>query len=321
MPVTSRPFALTLLAGALGAAAEGLASVALFAVAVGLALVITFAGVVVALAAHRLTVTRLVSEREAHERHPIRLRFDVRGVEWLPVVLQARDQSGVWVTLNSGGATVELAVPRRGAYRLLASQLRLRDALGVFELGVAAGHEERLLILPLPDLAAGTYRNGGSVLDDDKELDGLRPYTPGAPLGRIDWNALARGVGLQVRHFTPGLNALPLVVVDTTGEPGPRALDWAARTAAGFVLALARQGGCRVLLPGDKAETSITDVDGEWRAIHRRLATLGPSGMRTGLTPATLATAIRVQADLAPEQTNRVPALPPNVVAVGTQAT
>jgi uncharacterized protein (DUF58 family) len=138
------------------------------------------------------------------------------------------------------------------------------------------------------------------------------------PLGRVDWTALARGLGLQVRHFSPGLTGVPLVVVDTTGVPSAPALDWTARTAAGFILTLAQRGGCRVLLPGDSNETSITGVNGEWRALHRRLATLAPSRTSVALPPRGHASAIRVRATSAPVQADHSPQLPVDVVAIET---
>jgi uncharacterized protein (DUF58 family) len=312
------PVALLLLAVALSAAAASVASLALFAVAIGLALVTACAGVAVTLAACRLTVARTISHREAQEGDPIRLRFDVQGIAWLPVLLEARDESGTWVGLGPAGATVELAVPCRGAYRVVPSRLRLRDALGIFELRVRAGRHEPLLILPAPDGAAGIHHpvRATSV---DPEPDGVRPYTPGTRLARIDWTALARGVGLQVRHFSAEPRGTPLVVVDTAGAPDSRALDWTARTAAGCILALARGGGCRVLLPGDASETSITDVDSEWRAIHRRLATLAPSAMTVALPPAGHATAIRIRAAAAPPGLAPARPLPSDVVPVAAR--
>ena len=80
------------------------------------------------------------------------------------------------------------------------------------------------------------------------------------------------------------LAGLPLVVVDTADTGDPRAVDWAARTAAGVILRLAGTGGCRVLLPGDQVATTVTDLTAAWRGVHRRLALLQPAqpGRRAG---------------------------------------
>jgi hypothetical protein len=112
---------------------------------------------------------------------------------------------------------------------------------------------------------------------------------------------------------------MPLVVVDTAGAPNSRALDWTARTAAGCILALARGGGCRVLLPGDASEASITDVAREWPAIHRRLATLAASAMTFAPRTAGHATAIHIRAATAPPGLAPAPPLPPDVVPLATR--
>src|SRR6202030_3797645 len=166
-----------------------------------LALVTICAAVALAVAASRLTVGRTISRHEAQEGAPIRLRFDVKGISWLPVLLEGRDQSGTWVGLSPPNATVELAVRRPGAYQLAPSPLRFPDALGIFNWPVRAGRPEPLLILPAPDGAAGADARVRAAVDDP-EPDGIRPYAPGTPLARIDWTALARGGGLQVRQFS-----------------------------------------------------------------------------------------------------------------------
>jgi uncharacterized protein (DUF58 family) len=304
-----------LLAFGLGTAAASVASLPLFAVAIGLALITTSAGVVVRLAASRVTVARTISHHEAQEGDPICLSFDVRGLGWLPVSLETRDQFGGWVLLSPAGATIELALPSPGSYRLLASELRLRDALGIFDVRLRGGQPQDVLILPVPDVTAGSHFRDRSGLDDH-DPDGIRPYAPGTPIARIDWTSLARGIGLQARHFSAGPRGMPLVVVDTAGAPSEGALDWTARTAAGCVLSLARAGGCRVLLPGDTAETRVTDVDREWRTIHRRLATLVPAAMEATVPRSESGAAIRVRARAAPPGLPLAPPLPQGVVPI-----
>ena len=72
------------------------------------------------------------------------------------------------------------------------------------------------------------------------------------------------------------------MVVDTADTGDPRAVDWAARTAAGAILRLAGTGGCRVLLPGDQVATTVTDLTAAWHGVHRRLALLQPGCPATG---------------------------------------
>jgi uncharacterized protein (DUF58 family) len=310
-----RPLALLLLAAVLAVAAASAASLALFALALGLALLTAFSAAAVAAAAHRLTVERTIREPEAEENEPIHVRFDAQGLRWLPVRLEAEHQSGTWVRLGRSGGGVALTVGRCGAYRLAPSRLRLRDVLGLCEWPLRAGETEPLLILPTPDVPS-EVRSRARATADDPEPDGVDAYMPGAPLAHIHWPALARGAGLQVRRFGLGPTNLPLVVVDIAGARDSLALDWTARRAAGHVLALARDGGCRVLLPGDASETTVTAPDAEWRAVHRRLAVLEASDLRSPPPLARHGSAVHIRASAAPgAAATRVRAftLPPGV--------
>jgi uncharacterized protein (DUF58 family) len=305
-------------------AAGALASFALFALAVGLLVAVVAAGASVLLAAHRLTVTRSILQREAREDQPIGVCFEVRRLGWLPlpVRLEAQVDAGGWVPLGERGGTLQLTVGRRGSWQLAPSQLRLSDSLGILEWPLLAGQPERLLILPAPDPTVHIpQRLGASIGDADP--DGLQPYVPGSPIGRIHWPALARGAGLQQRRLATPPTGLPLVVVDTAGASGPRAVDWAARVAAGVVLRLAGSGGCRVLLPGDPTATMVTDTAATWRGVHRRLAELDanrPAAPRVPLRDGQ-APEVYIRADRAPAEVlrNQPPPLPPGVMVAASQ--
>jgi uncharacterized protein (DUF58 family) len=307
-------------AAALAAGAGALPSPALLTPAVGLAIVAVAAWASVTLAARRLSISRQVLTREAVEDGPVALRFEVDGLGRLPVRLEAQ-VDGAWAPLGVDGGELLLTLGRRGAYRLGPSPLRLRDALGIVERRLHAGRRVPLLILPRPDADALAARAHARPVDDDADLDGLTPYVPGTPIGRIHWPTLARGAGLHARRIAAAAGELPLVVVETSGNPEATAVDWAARVSAGHILGLARAGGCRVLLPGDRAATTVTDTAGQWRTVHRRLALLQPSAHRAPPTPvAGPASAVRIQAARAPAAAfRRIPApLPPEVEPHGS---
>jgi uncharacterized protein (DUF58 family) len=213
-------------------------------------------------------------------------------------------------------------VRRRGAWQLAPSRLQLRDGLGIFERSLLAGGPESLLVLPAPDLTVPIpprQRTGAGDLDPD----GLQPYVPGTPIGRIHWPALARGAGLQQRRLAPPPSGLPLVAVDTTGTSDPRALDWAARVATGVIVRLARSGGCRVLLPGDHTATTVTAMAATWRGVHRRLALLESAGPAAGSAPlgAGQAPDVHIRVTHAPAEVleTQPRPLPPGVVAMASQ--
>jgi uncharacterized protein (DUF58 family) len=298
----TRPLACLLATVALVAAAGAAPAPALFGPAVGLTLATVAAWTTTMLAVRRVVVTRALQDPEVREHEPIRMVFEVAGLGRLPVALEIENGAGGWSPL---ARAAELTVPRRGAYRLAPSNVRVRDWLGIAQLQMTAGRTERLLVLPAPE--EGPLRAGSSgTAAGDPEPDGLQAYSPGIPVGRIHWPAMARGAGLHARRVAAGTHDLPLIVVDTSGALEPGAIDWAARTAAGAVLRLARRGGCRVWLPGDCRETTVADP-AAWHALHRRLAHLEAA-------PATPAPpeAVRIAAAMAGGLPTPLP-LPPGV--------
>src|SRR6266511_5164451 len=119
----------------------------------------------------------------------------------LPVRLEVQVDADGWVPLGERGGILHLTVGRRGIYQLTPSRLRLRDALGIFEWSAQVGQPELLHILPAPDLSVPIPpRCGARAMAGDADPDGLQPYVPGTPVGRIHWPALARGAGLQQRR-------------------------------------------------------------------------------------------------------------------------
>jgi uncharacterized protein (DUF58 family) len=115
------------------------------------------------------------------------------------------------------------------------------------------------------------------------EVDGLRQYMPGTPASRIHWPAVARGAGLLERRLVSELQAQPLVVLDArldlragTVAMAETRLDAAVRAAASLVLALARGGGCSVLLPGERIPTVVGPDLSAWPGVHARLALVEP---------------------------------------------
>src|SRR6266487_2625061 len=113
---------------------------------------------------------------------------------------------------------MRLNVGRRGLWRLAPSRLRLRDALGIFERSMLAGQPEQVLILPAPDPAMPIpARPASCAAPGEADLDGLEPYVPGSPIGRIHWPALARGAGLPER--APGTRC--------SAEPFSESRRWA----------------------------------------------------------------------------------------------
>jgi len=121
------------------------------------------------------------------------------------------------------------------------------------------------------------------------DVDGLRPYRPGTPASRIHWAALARGAGLLERRLRADGDTRPLIVLDARCGGEEEHLDAAVRAAASLTLELARAGGCRVLLPGERRPVAVEADLTSWPGVHTRLAlvestaqtrapSLGPGG-------------------------------------------
>ncbi len=182
---------------------------------------------------------------------------------------------------RSVGMRVDVRFARRGRRVLAPPVLALRDPLGLAGRTVrAAGPPDELVVLPRTSSVAVGDQSGVSaaaravptLAAAATELDGLRPYREGAPAARIHWPAVARGAGLVERRMRADADSRPLVVLDARDAATDEDEDAAVRAAASLALALARRGGCAVLLGAERRAT-VLDADlAAWPAQHARLA-------------------------------------------------
>lgn len=293
----------------LGAALLG--SVALFAFALGLLAAVAGSVLVTSLAARAIVVERTVAPLEVLEGQPITLGFEVRGLRRIPAHAEMLAGDGRWLRLDDH-LTTRCAIERPGPHVVSPSQLRVRDDLGLFWRRLSSGEPRVVLVLPAPAKVEDGGRGSGSDPLGDPEPDGLRSYSRGTPASRIHWPSVARGGEWQERHIITAPRGAPLVIVDLAGAPSEAAVDWALRAAAGRIYELARAGGCRVLLPGERVPTQVGNVAASWQAIHRRLA--GLRAERRGAAAAVPPGALLVRAVHAPALALRPPcSLPPGV--------
>ena len=258
----------------------------------------------VAAAARGAAVERKISARRVMEEEPLSVHITARsGALPFPGGALVDSLLPQPAALRCGRSVarvrIDVRFARRGPRVLAAPNLALRDPLGVAERTVGGGEDGRVLVLPRlhPVIAAGEgspLQSGGHaapVAGADVELDGLRPYRDGAPASRIHWAALARGAGLLERRLRPEGEGRPLVVLDDAAPADADDLDAAVRAAASLAHALARAGGCSILLPGDRRATPL-EADGRgWPATHARLALVAPG--RTGSALAAAAAGAR----------------------------
>ncbi len=203
---------------------------------------------------------------------------------------------------------INVRFSRRGRRVLEPGRLLIRDPLRVFSREIVGEGRDEVLVLPRIEpvtapggSGAGAGDHGGQGIDPgvmgrrldasmaELEIDGLRPYREGAAASRIHWISVARRGEMLERRLVAELDSAPLIVVDPSAPSGEEGLDKAVRAAASLCVHLAGEGGCAVLLPGERRPIEIGRDRGAWAAVHVRLAlvesgspppssTLGPRG-------------------------------------------
>ncbi len=253
---------------------------------------------------------RLLADR-AVEGEPVEAMIEViRGPLGLPGGEVRDPLAGMPVavgrplSLVTGAAKAEVRVvarfPRRGLRRLEPPSLAVGDMLGLAtRVRRGDGPTQELLVLPRTERVRWSARQSGHRLEGGaggpadeplaaSDIDGLRPYRPGTSASRIHWQALARGAGLLERRLQADGDTRPLVVLDARGPNATEdQLDAAVRAAASLILELARRGGCRALLPGERRAVAVEADLTSWPGIHARLAVVegGPGSRAPVLAP------------------------------------
>jgi uncharacterized protein (DUF58 family) len=176
---------------------------------------------------------------------------------------------------------ISVRFARRGRRVLAPPRVHVRDPFGLAARTVAGETSDELLVLPAV-LPVRAPREGGAGLGlaarsrpaaaAEVDLDGLRPYRPGAPASRVAWAAFARTGELLERRLRADADTRPLIVLDPRGARRPEDLDAAVRAAASLCVHLAREGGCGLLLPGDRRPTLLEPSLRGWPHVHARLA-------------------------------------------------
>jgi uncharacterized protein (DUF58 family) len=178
---------------------------------------------------------------------------------------------------------VEVRFGRRGRLAVEPARLVIHDPLWLAVGERTSGRTAELIVLPRiePVLAVDGSGHGGRLGEfgrplasaaSELELDQLRPYREGASASRIHWPTVARTGELVERRLVGDQDARPVVVVDPRAPASDEALDRAVRAAASLTVRLARDGGCSLLMPGDRRPVEIDPDMHGWAALHVRLA-------------------------------------------------
>jgi uncharacterized protein (DUF58 family) len=276
-------------------------AVPLFVVGIGFLVVGVLSPAWVLAAARGATLQRRITVHRAIEDEPLEAVIEIhRGWLGLPGAQLHDPLSAITVSVAeplsvlTGRAQAQLRVvariPTRGRHRFAPPTLSLVDSLGLVHVNrEGSGAPDEILILPRTEpvhwvhlhhrqSATGRIHHVDHEPLGTGEVDGLRQYVPGTPASRIHWPALARYPNpptLLERRLVADTQTLPLLVLDSrrrVGGSDPELLNVAVRGAASLILDLARHGGCRVILPGDRVATTVGSDLAAWPGVHTRLA-------------------------------------------------
>ena len=243
----------------------------------------------VSLSARGLRVDRELSGTSVEEQAPLRATVRVVRPRVPPPGVEIRVWPAGPLLAPPGSSretvTAEVRFARRGRHELAPASVLVSDPLALARRTVVSSVNE-VLVLPriepvhLPELGGeaallgprGTPTAGAA----GTEVDSLAPHRPGAPASRIHWPTVARTMTLMERRLVADEAQAPLVVVDPRHPSGPEELDQALRAAASLCVHLARNGGCGLLLPGDRRPAQIDRELYGFAELHARLALLEP---------------------------------------------
>jgi uncharacterized protein (DUF58 family) len=284
-----------LLALALTAAAALFDAEPLWVPGIALGLLAAGCSTWIALAARGVSVRRTLGAPRVVEDEPVSVVLEVRAGAWAMPTARMRDAlltgpATLAPNRRVGRVRIEVRFARRGRRMLELPSVLVSDPLGLATREVralASPGDDEILVLPRIEpitTAAGggdlprMARRALGLIGADVELDGIRPLRDGTPASRIFWPAVARGADAQERYLRADADTRPLVVLDPRGAQGEEQLDAAVRAATSLAHALARAGGCGVLLPGDRRPFELGDTLAGWAQVHARLALVGAAG-------------------------------------------
>ena len=273
---------LTVLAGAFAVSLLYVPGVALILLAAG-------AEASVRVASRRSVVAFELAAADVEEGHSVLLT--VRAGGWPFAISHGELQplpGSEWRAVSFRGVSQELSLrpARRGEHAIGPATVRFGDPFGIGRRELhSAPH--RLLVLPRVepirreqlDRALGLGR-ARALLDDGPDVEGLRPYRPGAAASRIHWLTVARVGQLVERRAERDATDMPfMIVLDAASPVSVQALDMAVRAACSLCVGIAGLGGCSLLLPGAHEAHAVRSDLSSWPYLHARLATVA-AGVR-----------------------------------------
>lgn len=186
----------------------------------------------------------------------------------LPAGLESPEEGRVLVADLPVGATEQLTyhlrATRRGVYQVGPPTLVAADYLGLFRFTRRVGAPSEVIVypsvIPVPDLWRHTlngrapHKSRRRVVGPSNDLYGVREYTPGDDLRRVDWKTSARAAQLMVVETERAENAEAVVWLDLAAASHQADSIEAAAALAASVAIEAIQRGSTVGLIAHGAE-------------------------------------------------------------------
>ncbi len=177
---------------------------------------------------------------------------------------------------------MKLLATKRGYFRLGPTRLRSGDLFGFFPSERDFTQQDAVTVYPktypLDDLGLtsarpfGEHGGGQRIFEDPMRVIGVRDYSPGDPLKRVDWKATARLGRLQSRIYQPSheqsvIVALNITTLEQTWEGfDPVLLERTVMVAASIARGLFDSGSAVGLV----ANGSYPDADRPLRIAANR---------------------------------------------------
>jgi uncharacterized protein (DUF58 family) len=303
-----RPLAVALFGLALCLTGATFDTASLYVPGVGLIAIAAGTAAWVGLAASGASIERRAGPHTVTEEEAYPLRIEVcagalppPGGELIePLLGWPVPIAGRW----SRRVRINVRFQRRGRRVLEPGRLVIRDPLRLISREIVGSRRDEVLVLPRVEPVTapgggGAGARGGIGIDPgvmgrrldasiaELEIDGLRPYREGTSASRIHWPTVARRGEMLERRLVAELDSAPLIVLDSSGAEDEESLDKAVRAAASLCVYLGHEGGCAILLPGQRRPVEIGHDLAGWASAHARLALVeaGPPPPASSLGP------------------------------------
>jgi uncharacterized protein (DUF58 family) len=305
-PRLSRPAAIAALGLAIVLASLGFGTPALMPLGVGLVLLPGLAVAAVAAASGGLRIERSVSPMRvpAGEGATVTVRLTGRPAAALPLLGWSLE-TGVPGAAGAarplagrrGAGEIERswAIPRvrRGEHRLTVPALVVADPFGLAgRRREGAGGEVLMGLAPVVPIgtpfwerAAGSRRAGSASAAGAHELDRVRDYQAGDPLGRVHWGQTAKRGCLQTKELrgSAGRGESSLLLLDGLAGPGAAGggeapFEVAVAAAASLLWHASARGGAMAFEHTGGGATARLPAGTAWPVLERALANMTAEG-------------------------------------------